>query len=76
MPHTTRPRTTYATFLEAQADGWRRVNHATDRDISGLCSAYRSPDGQISTAVLLTAERSGLFGLCCCVQMFRTTPER
>ena len=35
MAQPTRQRTSYATFQEAQADGWRRVNRKTDRDISG-----------------------------------------
>lgn len=71
-------RTIYRTFSEAKADGWRHVSHSTDRDTSGRNAfgcAYRSPDGQLSTTVVLTAERNRLGGPGCCAQMFRTTPE-
>jgi hypothetical protein len=74
MAQPTRQRTSYATFQEAQADGWRRVNRKTDRDISGgnfFGYEYQSPDGQYSTTITLTQERNKIGQLGCCVKMFR-----
>ena len=44
--------TRYATFQDAQADGWRRVNRKADRDISGgnfVGYAYQSPTGNTAS---------------------------
>jgi hypothetical protein len=74
MTQPTRQRTSYTTFQEAQADGWRRVNHKADRDISGGNSMgyeYEAPNGQASTTITLTQERNRIGTLGCCVQMFR-----
>jgi hypothetical protein len=78
MTQPIRQRTRYATFQEAQADGWRRVNRKTDRDVSGGNSIgyeYQSPNGQISTTIILTQERNKIGQLGCCVQMFRDSAE-
>lgn len=78
MPATSQ-RTIYATFQDAQADGWRRVNRRTDLDISGGNSfgyEYQSPDGQRSTTIMLTQERNKLGTFGCVAQMFRpSTPS-
>lgn len=69
-----RQRTSYANFQEAQADGWRRVNRKTDRDISGgnyMGYEYEAPNGQVSTTITLTQERNRIGQLGCCVEMFR-----
>ena len=74
MTQSNRQRTSYATFQDAQADGWRRVNRRTDRDISGgnlFGYEYQSPDGEESTTITLTQERNKIGGLGCCVEMFR-----
>lgn len=74
MTSPARKRTSYATFQEAQADGWRQVNRKTDRDISGGNSfgyEYQSPDGQASTTITLTQERNSIGKLGCYVEMFR-----
>ena len=76
---TTKPRTRYATYAEAQADGWRRVNRSTDRDVSGIGYGgvamfgytFESPDGQTSTTIRLTDERNKLGRPGCVVEMFR-----
>lgn len=70
----TRQRTVYATFQQAQADGWRRIDHKTDRDISGGDSfgyKYESPDGHTSTTIIFTKECNKMEFPGCCVQMFR-----
>lgn len=74
MAQPTCQRTSYATFQEAHADGWRRVNRKTDRDISGgnfFGYKHQSPDGQKSSTITLTQERNTIGGLGCCVEMFR-----
>jgi hypothetical protein len=74
MTQPTRQRTSYTTFQEAQADGWRRVNRKTDRDVSGgtfFGYEYQSPDGQASTTITLTQERNSIGQHGCCVEMFR-----
>ena len=74
MTQPTRQRTSYATLQEAQADGWRRVNRKTDRDISGanyMGYEYQSPEGKASTTITLTQERNRIGQLGCCVEMFR-----
>lgn len=74
MTQPIRQRTSYATFQEAQADGWRQVNRKTDRDISGenfFGYEYQSPDGQESTTIRLTQERNKIGRLGCFVEMFR-----
>lgn len=53
----------YATYAEAEADGWRRINHSTDRDVSGLNMrgyVYQAPDGTLSETITLTEERNKL----------------
>jgi hypothetical protein len=74
MDQPTRQRTSYATFQEAHADGWRRVNRKTDRDISGgnfFGYEYQSPEGQTSTTINLTQEHNNIGTLGCCVEMLR-----
>lgn len=69
-PQTTR----YATYAEAQADGWRRVNRSTDRDVSDVGSFgyhYQAPDGQLSTTISLSEERNKLGRPGCVAEMFR-----
>jgi hypothetical protein len=78
MTQPIRQRTSYATLQEAQADGWRRVNHKTDRDVSGgnfVGYKYQSPNGQESTTITLTQERNKIGWLGCCVEMFRDSAE-
>jgi|688.fasta_scaffold2390226_1 hypothetical protein len=78
MTQPIRQRTRYATFQEAQADGWRRVNRRTDRDVSGgnfFGYKYESPDGQESTTIALTQERNKIGRLGCYVEMFRDSAE-
>jgi hypothetical protein len=78
MTQPIRHRTNYTTIEEAQADGWRRVNRKTDRDISGgnyFGYEYQSPDGQTSTTISLSMERNKIGGLGCCAQMFRGSAD-
>jgi hypothetical protein len=78
MSQPIRQRTRYATVQEALADGWRRVNHRTDRDASGgnyIGYKYQSPDGQETTTIFLTKERNKIGQLGCCVEMFRDSAE-
>ena len=73
-----RQRTCYATLQEAQANGWRRVNRKTDRDVSGgnfFGYEYQSPNGQKSTTITLAQERNRIGQLGCCVEMFRDSAE-
>jgi len=67
-------RTSYRTLLEAQADGWRRVNRRMDCDTSGgnwVGYEFQSPDGKSSTTITLAQERNKIGGLGCCLEMFR-----
>ena len=73
-------RTRYATYADAIADGWRRINRRTDIDISGVGPQgetmfgyrFRAPDGQESTTISLTDEPNTLGRNGCCAEMFRT----
>jgi hypothetical protein len=67
-------RTRYNTIVEAEADGWRRVNRKKDRDVSGgnyMGYEYQSPDGETSTTIVLSKERNRIGTMGCCVEMFR-----
>jgi hypothetical protein len=47
----------YRTYEEAEADGWRRINRRTDRDVSGVGFVgyhYESPEGVTSDIITLT----------------------
>ena len=79
----TEHRTKYATYADAIADGWRRINRNTDTDISGVGAQgesmfgyrFRAPDGQESTTISLGEERNKLGRQGCWVEMFRTVSE-
>jgi hypothetical protein len=56
------------------ADGWRRVNRKTDRDISGgsyFGYEYQAPNGQRSTTITLTQAFNNFGTRGCCLEMFR-----
>jgi hypothetical protein len=69
----------YATLADAEADGWRRVNHSTDRDVSGIGYggatmfgyAFEAPDGQRSQTVTLSEEKNKVGGPGAFREMFR-----
>jgi hypothetical protein len=53
----------YATYEEAEADGWRRINRRTDRDVSGVGFVgyqYESPEGITSDIITLTQVKNKL----------------
>lgn len=76
IPKTTMQyRTNYRTIKEALADGWRRVNRRTDRDVTEppwIGYDWESADGQIATLVTFSEERNRIGQLGCGVYMFRT----
>lgn len=79
MEHKTR----YATIKDAEADGWRRVRHGSDRDVSGIGYGgvtmfgydFESPSGQRSTTVSLYGEKNKLGRLGCFIEMFRVEDD-
>jgi hypothetical protein len=80
---TTKFRTHYATYGEALADGWRRVDRSTDRDVSGPAPGggsyfgyeYQAANGQLSHTITLSEERNKLGRKGCFVEMFRRDPS-
>lgn len=68
-------KTRYPTYAAAEADGWRRVDRRTDRDVSGpglYGYEYEAPDGQRSEVVYLSEERNKLGQPGAVASMFRT----